>query len=112
MSEKKRPAGKEPEVVTTEDGYTFVRQEDGTYTDGDMTFDRLEDIPMDQEQLNSYFIKKIKELEGRIDELEAEANTPTLEEAMLAHSSQMSLGLSESTMAEKRRLGRIAWGGK
>jgi hypothetical protein len=28
----------EPLKVKTEDGYTFYRQNDGTYTDGDMTF--------------------------------------------------------------------------
>ena len=36
----------EPAVVRTEDGYTFHRQPDGSYTDGDMTFDsyiRLEE---------------------------------------------------------------------
>ncbi len=30
-----------PDEVKTEDGYTFKRQSDGTYTDGDLTFEDI-----------------------------------------------------------------------
>jgi hypothetical protein len=33
-----------PTKVKTEDGYTFTQQEDGTYSDGDMTFDDLDQL--------------------------------------------------------------------
>ncbi|MDO3380397.1 hypothetical protein [Geoalkalibacter halelectricus] len=33
-----------PAKLKTEDGYTFVRQSDGTWTDGDMTFDSIAEI--------------------------------------------------------------------
>lgn len=34
--------GKEPEVITTDDGYKFTRQEDGSYTDRDIVYDSLQ----------------------------------------------------------------------
>lgn len=34
----------ETRVARTEDGYRFVEQADGTWTDGDMTFDNLEQL--------------------------------------------------------------------
>jgi hypothetical protein len=36
--------GQRPRVIRTEDGYTFERQEDGSWSDGDMTFDSLADV--------------------------------------------------------------------
>jgi hypothetical protein len=41
---KKVAAPKEPDEIRTEDGYTLVRQSDGSYTDGDLTFESLKDI--------------------------------------------------------------------
>jgi hypothetical protein len=31
-------------IAITEDGYKFTEQTDGTWTDGDMTFDNLESL--------------------------------------------------------------------
>ena len=33
-----------PKKYITEDGYVFTLEEDGTLTDGDMTFNSLEDL--------------------------------------------------------------------
>ena len=39
-----------PKVAMTSDGYKFYEQPDGTYTNGDMTFDSLDDLfSMDQQ---------------------------------------------------------------
>jgi hypothetical protein len=35
---------REPKKVKTEDGYVFTRQENGSYSDGDMTFKELEEL--------------------------------------------------------------------
>jgi hypothetical protein len=33
-----------PAVVVTDDGFRFKRQNDGSYTDGDITFDSFDDF--------------------------------------------------------------------
>jgi len=33
-----------PKKIRTEDGYAFTRQEDGSYTDGDLTYGSLEEL--------------------------------------------------------------------
>lgn len=67
---------------------------------------------MQQEELNSYFIRKIKELEKRIEKLEGKPKHKTLKEAVKEHDVVVQKSLSDSTMKEKRKLGRIAWGKK
>lgn len=62
---------KEPETVTTEDGYTFTRQPDGSYTDGDMTFDNYEKLmrrPTHTKECNTAFAaheKAVSEYEAK-----------------------------------------------
>lgn len=62
------------------------------------------------EQYTSYFIKKIKELEDRIKELEDQAHYKSMKEAVAEHSAIVQKRYSDSVLEEKRTLGALAWG--
>lgn len=64
------------------------------------------------EEYTSYFIKKIKELEDRIKELEEKAHYKSMKEAVAEYSAIVQKRYSDSVLKEKHRLGALAWGSR
>ncbi len=63
-----------------------------------------------EEKYISYFIKKISELEARIEKLEGKPKHKTLKEAVKEHDMAVQKNVSDNVMKEKRKLGKIVWG--
>ena len=64
---------------------------------------------MDQEELNSYFIRKIKELEKRVEELEGKPYTKTLAEAVKEHDINTHFLHNRVVVDEKHKKEKVIW---